>query len=167
VGYVAGIVLTIPAFLVWRMPRRWWEALDRPYGDRVKAMLQSIPGFTVGAWLLFGVFFPIDAGLGGNRPGGGMSLAEAVAIIACGLPWLTTLIGGWPLWLVPPGARNVDDARFFTSHWAGIFGFCMAASGVLFALHAWWPAVWTSLAAAVIFALIQVGLVSPRSHPGQ
>jgi len=90
VGYVAGVVLTLPALLVWRMPRRWWEALDRPYGDRVKAMLQSVPGFTVGAWLLFGVFFPIDEGLGGNRPGQ-TSAAEVVAIIACGLPWATTL----------------------------------------------------------------------------
>ena len=161
-GYVAGVVLTLPALLVWRMPQRWWEALDRPYGDRVKAMLQSVPGFTLGAWLLFGVFFPIDEGLGGNRAGH-TSAAEVVAIIACGLPWATTLIGGWPLWLVPPGARNVDDAQFFTSHWGGIFGFGMAAAAVFFALHSWWPAVGVCLVAGAAFVLIQLTLLRRRS----
>jgi hypothetical protein len=165
VAYLAGLVLTIPAFLVWRMPPRWWQALDRPYGDRLKAMLQSIPGFTVGAWLLFGVFFPIDGGLGGNRPGT-TSAIEVVVMIACAVPWVTTLIGGWPLWLLPPGARNQDDARYFTSHWAGIFGAGMFLGALFFVLHAWWAAVGVCLALAAVLVLIQLTLLRRRSPTG-
>ena len=165
-GYLAGVVLTIPAVLVWRMPRRWWDKLTWPGSWRLTALLQSVPAATLGAWLLFGVFFPIDAGLGGNRPGQ-TSVAEVVVIIVCALPWVTTVIGGWPLWLVPPGARNVDDARFFTSHWGTVFALMSLVFGGYCALHAWWPAVWTMLAAALIFGLIQVGLVRPRNPTGQ
>ena len=125
-------------------------------------MLQSIPAFTLGAWLLFGVFFPIDTALGGNRPGG-MSVVEVIATITCGLPWATTLIGGWPMWLVPPGARNEDDARFFTSYWGGIFAFLMVGTAVISAFYGSWPAVGGCLVSAGAFVLIQLTLLRRRS----
>lgn len=158
----------IPALLVWLIPRRWWAAMERPVmGYQLTALLRCIPAFTLGSWMIFGVFFPIDSALGGNRPGQPTSAAEIVAVIVCWTPGITTLVGGWPIWLLPPGARNKEETSFFTAHWGTVFGLMALAFGVYSALHSWWPMVWAMLLAAVLLAVIQIGLVRPRNRPDQ
>lgn len=80
---------------------------------------------------------------------------------------MTTVVGGWPIWLLPPGSRNYEETSFFTAHWGTVFALMALAFGVYSALHSWWPVVWTMLLTTVVLALIQIGLVRPRSHPGR
>ena len=157
--YLAGVALGLPAVLVWHMPRRWWVWLDQGYyGSKMVAFLRCIPAFTLGAWLLFGLFYPIDTAMGGNRPGQASTPAEIVAGILCAAPTLTTSVGGWPQWMVPPGARNQEETAYFTGHWAGIFGFMAALLALNFGLRGWWSAAELMVGAALVLGLLQIAV---------
>jgi hypothetical protein len=104
--YVIGVVLLVPAAGVWLIPRTWWSRLDSTYfrGKGV-AFLRGLPGFVAAWWLLFGVFFPIDERLGGDKRSRTPTVAEIIALVVCLAIWFGPMVIGRPRFLVPPGAR--------------------------------------------------------------
>jgi hypothetical protein len=105
--YVVGVVLLVPAAGVSFIPRTWWAWLDSTYfRGKGLAFIRGVPGFVVGWWLLFGVFFPIDDRLGGDKPGRGPTVAEIIALVVSIAIWFGPMVVGRPRFLVPPGARG-------------------------------------------------------------
>jgi hypothetical protein len=70
-------------------------------------------------WLSFGIVGPLVTALLGEHPGSPWNSVEFLLIGSPFLLWFVTLFWGWPLLLIPPGARTpsaLAELRWFERH---------------------------------------------------
>ena len=130
------IIVAMHAAVVWLWfwPPARWEALrqrlEKGYSQRFLAFVKASPALLLSCWLVIAIF-----SLAGNL----LNQVGNIGVLLGLTPFLlffTAMMFSWPLWIIPPGARDAEaigEARFVRRHplWAAMIILGLIAVGFL------------------------------------
>jgi hypothetical protein len=133
---IAVLALQLLIAWTWFWPRSWWDRMRQLPAIGYQGttdLIRSLIAFSISIWLLIGILYLVFSAYGHNQP----PALIVVPIMAPLLIWISVMFFGYPQFLVPPGARQDEDAeavelvREFPLVWLGFgigfVGLCVFA----------------------------------------